>query len=175
MKRMWKALVAAVFGVAVLVLGLAAPAEAQLAKSGKFTAQFNWHFQGTNNELGEKYSSAFGQAWGVVNNSAGSGFLHNAGSRCASLNVAKEGKANDAGGCVLWDADGDAVVLDYSCASDSDGWCKGTFEWTGGTGKYSGISGKTKFRHRAVTYRGTGGPNGEGEGYSLWEGEYRLP
>lgn len=178
MKRMRITQGAGWIGSALLVLALllaTTSAQAQLAKSGKFNIQFNWHFNGTNNELGEKHSSFIGQTWGLLSNSSGSGFLHNAGGRCSAANVVKDGKAIFVGGCVFWDADGDAAVIDYNGANDTDGWGKGTLEWRGGTGKYTGITGKTRYRHRIVTYRGNGGTSGEGEGYSLWEGEYHLP
>lgn len=160
---------------ALMLLAAATSAQAQMAKSGKFTAQFSWHFEGKNHELGEKYTSWSGQNWGVVINSAGAGFMHNAVGRCDANNVVKDGKEVAAGGCVFWDGDGDSAVIDWNGANDADGWTKGTFEWRGGTGKYSGITGKSKFKHRVLSYRGNGGPNGEGEGYSLWDGEYRLP
>jgi hypothetical protein len=169
---MRRILYALVWGL--VVLGVAGQAQAQLAKSGKFSGQFSWHYDGRSDQLGEKYSIWTGRAWGLFNNAAGSGFLHNAVVQCTGNDLAKGDTTLSVGGCAIWDADGDAAVVDWNCMQGSDGWCKGAFEWRGGTGKYNGITGKVRFRHTGLTYRPDGIWN-TGEGYSLWEGEYRLP
>ena len=53
------------------------------------------------------------------------------------------------------------------CNGAFPGPCNGTFQWTGGTGKYTGIKGSNKFY--GVTIAPTA------SGYSVWEGSWELP
>ncbi|MHB2209737.1 hypothetical protein [Methylobacterium sp. CM6257] len=77
-------------------------------------------------------------------NTAGSGFLHNLAGRCVGLatldNDAKTVESH--GYCVYADAAGDQIFEKYDYPVQAQGAnLKGTAEWTGGTGKFSGISG----------------------------------
>ena len=85
----------------------------------------------------------------------------------------------ETGFCASTDSDSDRVYMRWTCAYDSQGWCVGEFDWTDGTGKYKGISGKNKIRYKGFAFR-PGEATSEAtpfsvEGYANWEGEYRLP
>jgi hypothetical protein len=65
----------------------------------------------------------------------------------------------------MTDADGDRVFAAWKCQGAPR--CQGEFRWTGGTGKYVGISGGSSFH--AVSLVPTL------SGYSVWKGEWQLP
>ena len=48
------------------------------------------------------------------------------------------------GRCIITDKDGDKVYAKWTCSGGNAG-CKGPFTFTGGTGKFQGISGKNRF------------------------------
>ena len=55
----------------------------------------------------------------------------------------------------------------WSGVDETPGVGGGPFEWTGGTGKYAGISGDNTFRYALI---------GDTLAYSgVWEGEWQLP
>jgi hypothetical protein len=168
-------LMAVLFGLAILCAG----AQAQMPKSGKASLYYSWHARGQMISLGEGFALNSGSAWGVVINREGSGFLHDTPTSCAAAVKVIAGKAGETGYCASTDADGDRVYMRWNCAYDDKGWCVGDFDWTDGTGKYKGISGKNKIRYKGFGFR-LGEATSDStpfsvEGYSLWEGEYRLP
>ena len=67
---------------------------------------------------------------------------------------------------IMTDADGDKAFLSWKCEGPAGKGCSGTFDWTAGTGKYTGIQGKNTFQSTNVT---------GSEGHVAWQGEYRLP
>ncbi len=66
----------------------------------------------------------------------------------------------------MTDPDGDKVFLEWTCAGTMPA-CPGDERFVGGTGKYNGISGSSKFQGNFIG--NTGG------GWSDWNGEYKLP
>ena len=174
---MRKALVVLVTG---LSLGLfCISAQAQLAKSGKYSLYYSWHAIGQMIPLAEGFVLNSGSAWGGLINREGSGFLHDTPTSCAAAVKGVGGNFSETGFCASTDVDGDRVYMRWVCSYDAKGWCVGDFDWTDGTGKYKGISGKNKIRYKAFGFRaGEATHNATPfavEGYSIWEGEYRLP
>ena len=53
-------------------------------------------------------------------------------------------KAKAAGYCIITDATGDQAYLAWNCEGDTVN-CKGTFDYTGGTGKLQKIAGSNTF------------------------------
>ncbi len=103
---------------------------------------------------------------GVIFNDAGKGFLHKARVDCTLMNDVNQGRANANGTCVVTDADGDKVFVEWKCAGAMPA-CPGDERWVGGTGKYNGISGNSKFQGNFI--------GATGAGWSDWNGEYKLP
>jgi hypothetical protein len=99
-------------------------------------------------------------------NDAGKGFMHKARVDCTLFNDVNQGRANANGTCVVTDADGDKVFVEWKCAGVMPA-CPGDERFVGGTGKYKGISGIQKFQGNFI---GT-----TGAGWSDWKGEYKLP
>jgi len=151
--------------VAAACLSSPAPA-ADLPKSGTYSAHYAWTFTGQVQELGANRSVYVGVLPGVIFNDAGKGFLHKARVDCTLMNDVNQGRANANGTCVVTDADGDKVFVEWKCAGAMPA-CPGDERWVGGTGKYNGISGNSKFQGNFI--------GATGAGWSDWNGEYRLP
>ncbi len=154
--------------VALLVaFGAAIPAVAEdLPKSGTYSAHFGWVFDGKVQELGPDRSVSSGVVNGVMFNDAGKGFMHKSRVDCALMNDVKQGQANAKGTCVVTDADGDKVFVEWKCTGPMPS-CPGDEKFVGGTGKYAGITGDQKFQGNFI---GT-----TGAGWSDWRGQYSIP
>jgi hypothetical protein len=93
------------------------------------------------------------------------GLMDNAGVKCPAFSDTdtntKKGKAG--GVCIISDSNGDQAYAKWQ--NEGDGTTgPGTFEWTGGTGKYQGISGSNTFvGHTEVNW-----PDGTASGYATW-------
>jgi hypothetical protein len=162
-----------------LLFAAGAPAQAQLAKSGKFAGTVGWNLRAEIYSLGENYTYIVGSNRGPFLNSAGGGFMHQASQICAWSNDSRNGTEIISGVCTLTDPEGDKAFFNFQRkAPAGDASVPGTFTFTDGTGKYKGIQGKATFRASVVNFRTS--PAGdhlyaECEGISLWEGEYKLP
>lgn len=82
--------------------------------------------------------------------------------------MTKSGK----GHCIISNTEGERVYADFSCTGDFEG-CKGPFTLTGGTGKFTGISGEgemiSKIQARAITVvEGFESARQQGEGVAIW-------
>jgi len=127
----------------VLMLCFGARAEAQMAKQGTYTARFGWSAIGKTIELEKDHMIFVGEYSGVVFNDAGSGFMHGTSWVCPGLNDFVHGLSTAAQGyCVATDKDGDKAFVTWKghkATEPNKGG--GEFQWTGGTGKYTGITG----------------------------------
>lgn len=151
-----------------LILFAAAHVNAQnLPKAGKYSSHYAWIFQGTTQELGPNRSVTVGSLPGVNFNDQGSGFLHNSRTDCTIISEINSGRAEGRGSCVVTDGAGDQAFLMWRCGGQLGAQCDGDFQWVGGTGKYTGLSGNNRFQAFFI--------GGTGAGYSLWNGEWRLP
>jgi hypothetical protein len=155
------------YTLAVAAVCLSSPASAaDLPKSGTYSAQYGWAFSGHVQELGANRTVYAGVVAGVIFNDAGEGFLHKARVDCPIFNDVNQGRANANGSCVVTDADGDKIFMEWKCTGAMPA-CPGDERFVGGTGKYDGISGNSKFQGNFI---GT-----TGAGWSDWKGEYKLP
>ncbi len=152
-------------GFAAVCLSLIAQA-GDLPKSGTYSGHFGWVFNGQVQDVGPNRKVYAGMVSGVMFNESGAGFLHKARTDCAIMNDVTNGRANASGTCVVTDADGDKVFVEWKCAGPMP-TCPGTERFVGGTGKYTGISGDQKFQGNFI---GT-----TGAGWSDWSGAYKLP
>jgi len=139
---------------------------ADLPKSGTYAAHYGWTFSGQVQELGKNRTVSAGVVAGVIFNDAGKGFLHKARVDCTLMNDVNQGRANANGTCVVTDAEGDKAFLEWKCTGAMPA-CPGDERWVGGTGKYTGMSGTSKFQGNFI--------GATGAGWSDWSGEYKLP
>jgi hypothetical protein len=107
-----------------------------------------------------------GEFSGTFANDKGKGSpLDHTGWKCPGSNDLdlnnKKGKA--AGYCIVSDPSGDLAYAAWQCLGDTE-TCNGTFEYTGGTGKYQGISASNTFvGHTQVNW-----PDGTASGHSTF-------
>ena len=158
-------LISALFAIALL----GAPAMAQQpAKSGTYTGKWGPHAVGQTYEVGKGHVFFVGTFYSVFFNDVAGGFLDKTEGTCPGVNDLVNGVSVAANGyCVMTDKDGDKAFFSWQGKGTGPGSYAGTFEWTGGTGKYSGIQGHN-------TWRGNGIGNTMAASI-VWEGEWRLP
>jgi hypothetical protein len=164
---MTRGLLAVLFLPGVLLLA-AATAEAQLPKRGMYTSHFAFHYVTKVSEIEKDHVFVTGEVIGTLLNDAGHGFLHATAVVCPLANDNVKGVSNAHGYCTVTDADGDKAFLAWKCKSPQPGArCEGDFQWTAGTGKYSGIKGNNVFHAGPVPKTASG--------YAVWKGEWQLP
>src|SRR5437867_2016424 len=139
-------------------------AEAQLAKQGTYSGKFGWYAVGKGFEIEKGHEFWVGEFSGTFFNDAGEGFMHETSWVCPGVNDVINGVSQVSHGyCVITDKDGDKAFLVWKAGKGFEG----DFQWTGGTGKYTGITGNNAFTALLI------GPTPSG--YSLWKGEWKLP
>jgi hypothetical protein len=164
-------LILAIFALAIGGL-LGTPTEAQQpAKSGKYTGKFTAHLPGGVEqiyELEKGHVFVLGPLHGVFLNDAAGGFIDKTEVVCPRALDIVNGLITGHGYCIITDKDGDKAFLVWEGKDTASrtGW--GTFKWTGGTGKYSGLQGDDNTFH----FSGIGKT---GAGVVVWEGDWRLP
>ena len=154
-----------VFGL--LLIG-AETAEAQLAKQGSYRGSFGAQGAGTLHELEEGHIFFVGGFNGVFLSDNSGGFLDRTQVLCPGVNDIVNGLSQGLHGyCIITDEDGDKAFAKWSGVDETPGVGGGPFEWTGGTGKYAGITGDNTFQYALI---------GDTLAYSVvWEGEWQLP
>ena len=163
-----KGIVGILAAVAIVLL-LGTHAEAQLAKKGTYSGRFSWSTHGKTVEMAPGHEVFSGKFAGVFNNDEGKGFLHESSWVCPGVNETKNDVTQSGKGyCLVTDTDGDKAFLSWGGGkATKPGKANGKFEWTGGTGKYAGITGSN-------TYSGTF-ILPTSEGYSDLKGDWELP
>ena len=151
----------------VLGLGLGATAHAQLAKEGTYSGAYGWSVSSTTYQLaaGQVFSQDVYK--GTFFNDAGKGFLHESLWVCPSVTELIKGTGNARGHCIVTDKDNDKVFLVWKGTIDPATGFNGDYQWTSGTGKYTGITGNNTFSATLI------GSTTEGRG--LLKGEWKLP
>ena len=152
--------------VAILALGLMAlvPASAMAdAIPAKGTTPYVTHFvfrPVQNIDIPGLGTATSLEAVGTTENLKGEKMLDKMSAQCAALSVASGEKKYIDGACVLTDADGDKIFSTFDTRdldkSQPDMNC-GTHIITGGTGKYSGITGSEPFACIAMPKLAVGG------------------
>jgi hypothetical protein len=84
---------------------------------------------------------------GISRNDKGSGMFHNMGVRCLGTREAVGGEAVNRGVCTDMDKDGDQVFSTYESRGNPGAGIPfaGAHIYVGGTGKYTGFSGKADY------------------------------
>ncbi len=155
--------------VLALVLCLGASAEAQMAKQGTYTGRFGWSTMGKTFEIEKDHMVFVGEYSGMVFNDSGSGFMHGTSWVCPGMNDFLHGISTAAQGyCVATDKDGDKAFLTWKGHKATEPHKGGgEFQWAGGTGKYTGITGNNTYDAVFIVPPTSG--------YSLLKGEWRVP
>ena len=106
-------------------------------------------------------------------NVAGAGLLHNVAGRCAGMSIIdnRAKTFEQQGFCDYADADGDHVYERFSIpVQPQSATLNGEGEWTGGTGKFEGLSGKVAIvAHPVKTIT-----DGAGQSTGEKRGSYRI-
>jgi len=139
---------------------------AELPRSGTYSGHFGWVADVHSQQLGANRSVVAGMVSGVMFNDQGEGFMHKSRVDCALMNDVIEGRANAKGTCIVTDAGGDQIYVEWQCSGTMPA-CPGTERFVGGTGKFEGITGDQTFQGNFI--------GDTGAGWSDWKGEYKLP
>ena len=159
--RLWRS--------AVLLSLCTVIAEPALSAEVKAVGDFGWFGVGKAYEMTKGHFFWVGEFSGTFFNDKGeSGPFHRAGVKCPGwldMNF-NSGKSKGGGTCIITDLQGDQAYVSWSNAGTPGpgGQAPGTFEYTGGTGKYAGISGKSTF----VGVTQVNWADGTASGYSTW-------
>src|SRR5215813_9412953 len=150
------------------VVVLAVTAEAQpLSKRGTYTSTFAYHGVSKVYEGDKDHFVVAGDNTGVNLTDGGQPFLHQAAVVCPYVVEVSKGVGTSQGHCIATDRDGDKAFIVFKCRSSQPGArCEGDFQWTGGTGKYTGLRGNNAFHAGSIPKTGTG--------YAVWKGEWQL-
>ena len=97
--------------------------------------------------------------------------LHNSTFRCLGALHAVKGAVNDSGFCVHTLLNGDKVYEIYKGTGELGSGSKGTYSWTGGTGKLTGIEGGGEYT--AIDLPSAA--EGTFQGYSKLENHWKIP
>lgn len=153
------------FGAALALLGVLFGSAR--AEDWKVVGEFGWFGVGKVQQLEKGHLFWVGEFSGTFFNDKGAGSpFHLAGVRCpASNDVDLNGKKNKAAGiCVISEPGGaDQAYFTWHCEGDTE-TCHGTFDYTGGTGRYQGASGSNTFT--GVIH--VNWPDGMASGYATW-------
>ena len=143
----------------VLVLMLAASAEAQMAKEGNLsgTHSFSGTFKAT--KIGEDFLLVTSENMGLIVSDSGAGPFNDLSGRCVSQVLYVKGVGRNQGHCVYVDRAGDQWLLEFEAPAQKLG-----------TGKFAGVRGEGEYAYTNLR------PVADGtyQGYSKFKGHYRL-
>jgi hypothetical protein len=136
------------------------------AEDWKPVGQAGFHGVGKAYEIEKGHFYWVGEYAGTFFNDKGEKSLFDhAGVKCpAWFDFDLNNKKSEAGGyCVMTDVDGDQAYLTWQNAGTPTR-APGTFDWTGGTGKYKEIKGSNTFVGNTVV----NWPDGSATGFATW-------
>lgn len=136
----------------------------------KAVGYFGWFGVGKVYQLGEGKLYWIGEFSGSFRSDDG-GFFHKASVRCPAANRVDlvNGTTSVDGVCIIKDPDGDEAYLEFDLPNGTLGVAnRGTYYYTGGTGKYEGLSGDGGYFYGHIV---TNWPDGTAGGYSTWNKE----
>ncbi len=163
MKRTKLLAYAAAVSAGLLVCGAAN------AQDTKVVGEFGWFGVGKAYEMEKGHFFWVGEFSGTFFNDKGDGSqFHRAGVKCPGwLDMDFNTKRSQGGGtCIITDLEGNQAFLTWrnAGAPGPGGKGPGTFQYTGGTGKYQSISGNNTF----VGVTQVNWQDGTASGYSIW-------
>jgi hypothetical protein len=159
-----------VFGVLTLILVLVVDvsAQAQLPKQGKYRGMFSAWSAGTTHEIEKGHVFFVGAFSGVFFNDVANSFIDKSAVECPGVfDIVNELAIANHGYCMVTDKDGDKAFLTWKGKDTSPNVGGGDFQWTGGTGKYSGIKGNNTYQYTRISTTPAY--------WVVWEGEWQFP
>ena len=141
--------------------------EEQLAKRGTYTGLYGWSLSSTVQQLEGGHVYAQDVYKGTFFNDTGEGFLHESSWVCYGVRDLINEKGDAGGYCVITDKTNDKAFLEWNGTIDPVMGFNGDYQWTGGTGKYTGMKGNNTFSATII------GSTSEGRG--VLRGEWQLP
>ena len=152
----------------VFVVNIDLAGAQQLPKTGTINFHTGWgKATGNDVEVARKRVQGAGVLTGVTFNDKGSGPLHQGAATCSYIYFAIDGQTKGKVICAFGDADGDRIFTESNSTATTDGSIGGVNEIIGGTGKYTGITGRGPWKTKY--------PSRNGESWSIQQFEYRLP
>jgi hypothetical protein len=119
------------------------------AEDWKAAGENVWHVAGAKAyEMEKDHTYGMGELAGKFFNNKGQGSLFDqADVRCFGFHDVDAKRIKQGGYCVIADADGDHAYFIYEANDNNTPGheVKGTFDYTSGTGKYKGITGKNTY------------------------------
>ena len=172
---MKKKMLASVFSLVLLVGFGQIVIAGDLPKSGTFSAteyhSGTWKIIVTGPSFKEGHTHMVGEAMGVLVNDAGEAFLTKASSRCLfSLHAVDLVKENETWFHVFTDPDGDKAFMRTAAGGKLLEAATGTFTFVGGTGKYTGLTGRGEIYWSPVP----AAAEGTYQGITKLKGHYKL-
>jgi hypothetical protein len=165
LKRKVLALIAV--SAALLLTSATLVAAEELAKRGTYSGVYGWTYSATVHQIEEGHLFIQDIYKGTFFNDAGKGFMHESSIVCPAVTDIVNGKGTARGYSICTDKDGDNIFSVWEGKVVPGKEFKGTFQWIGGTGKYTGIQGNNTFRATMI--------EGTKEGRGIFNGEWRLP
>ena len=136
-----------------LVLGLVIAGTAGMAHAGEKSVKIlmPWDGEGSVYTIGIDKLLFMGEFEGIMYVETSAGELDAAYANCpASQRIDMKGKQSSATGyCTITISSEEVVFAEWSCKGKV-GACEGTFNLTGGTGKYAGVTGSSEILVRSV-------------------------
>ena len=136
-----------------LVLGLVIAGTAGMAHAGEKSVKIlmPWAGEGSVYTIGIDKLLFMGEFEGIMYVETSAGELDAAYANCpASQHIDMKGKQSSATGyCTITISSEEVVFAEWSCKGKV-GACEGTFNLTGGTGKYAGVTGSSEILVRSV-------------------------
>jgi hypothetical protein len=169
MKKLYCSLLCMLLGIGLLGFGGKAFAEQKAIK-----AMAPWEGEGFAFPIGNDRVYMVAVFSGIMFVEDGEGALH-AGSLVCPATVEADIKAltkSGKGHCIISNTDGERVYADFSCTGDLEG-CRGPFTITGGTGKFTGITGEGEMIsqiqvRQLLVVEGFESARQHGEGIAIW-------
>jgi hypothetical protein len=158
--------------VTALIAGAAAPVPAQMKKEGTFSGTWNGGFTCKSMAVGkERLLLACDENSFTITD----GFLDHLTWHCWGFSDWKKGMGAPYGACVGTDPSGDQIYGDfvYPTVALSAKSAGAKFTFTGGTGKYAGISGGFPYVQDFGAFRT--GVEGTFVSHATFQGSYKLP
>jgi len=152
------------------------------AEEGTVKAVSPWKGQGFVFPVGPDQLYMVAVYSGVMLVDDGKGPLHAATIVCPGTVEAdvKKGTKTGYAKCVITGEQGDRVFAEMNCTGDAEG-CRGPFKLTGGTGKFTGITGEGEMfsqiqAREIILVSGVESAHQLGEGVAVWPKlTYRIP
>jgi hypothetical protein len=143
----------------------------EMAKEGTTTGKNYVSGTATVLPMGEERLQMNYEGSGVTINDSGKGFLHNSAVYFLGSVHAVKGELEDAGFMVITPPDGDKVYSIYKGSGTFGKPVRGTYTFTGGTGKYEGVQGGGEF----TRYNLQNAAEGVWTSMSILKTSYKLP